>query len=209
MPALKTGENCEPGGTLLPDCWSKRKYHCYANPMLKRAFIVFITILAAGTVMAQAYKWVDADGVVHYSDRPREGAERIVLPQDTRRPSQRPAPRSTVSQQPAAAATEEAPAAFKYESLEISTPAAEETLWNIETILNVSLSVEPALQTGHQIRVYFDGEPRMVSGTSFQLEEVYRGAHNLQAEIVDETGKLMIRSQPNRFYVQQNTVLGR
>jgi len=177
--------------------------------MLKRSFIAFITILAAGAVMAQAYRWVDADGVVHYSDRPREGAERIVLPQDTRRPAPRPAPSSTVSRRQAAATeTEEAPAAFKYESLEISTPAAEETLWNIENILNVSLSVEPALQTGHQIRVYFDGEPQMVGGTSFQLEEVYRGIHNLQAEIVDETGKLMIRSRTNRFYVQQNAIGG-
>lgn len=180
--------------------------------MLKRTFIAFITIIAAGAVMAQAYRWVDDDGVVHYSDRPQEGAERIVLPQDTRRPSQRPAPRSTVTQSSAAAAAataaEEAPAAFKYESLEISSPAAEETLWNIESILNVTLSVEPALQSGHQVRAYFDGEPRMVSGTSFQLEEVYRGVHNLQVEIVDETGKLMIRSRPNRFYVQQNAIGG-
>ena len=175
--------------------------------MLKRTFIAFITILAAGAVMAQAYKWVDADGVVHYSDRPEEGAERIVLPQDTRRPSPPPAPRSTASRS-AKTAAETAPAAFKYESLEFSTPAAEETLWNIESVLNVSLSVEPTLQSGHQIRVYFDGEPRMVSGTSFQLEEVYRGVHNLQAEIVDEQGKLMIRSRANRFYVQQNAIGG-
>jgi len=176
--------------------------------MLKRSFIAFITILAAGVVMAQAYKWVDDDGVVHYSDRPREGAVRIELPQSSTRRAPTPAPARTVSRQSTAAATEEAPKAFKYESLEISTPAAEETLWNIETILNVSLSVDPALQTGHRIRVYFDGESQMVSGTSFQLEEVYRGIHNLQAEIVDETGKLMIRSRTNRFYVQQNAIGG-
>ena len=175
--------------------------------MLKRTFIAFITILAAGAVMAQAYKWLDADGVVHYSDRPEEGAERIVLPQDTRRPSPPPAPRSTASRS-AKTAAETAPAAFKYESLEFSTPAAEETLWNRVSVLNVSLSVEPTLQSGHQIRVYFDGEPRMVSGTSFQLEEVYRGVQNLQAEIVDEQGKLMIRSRANRFYVQQNAIGG-
>jgi len=156
--------------------------------------------------MAQAYKWVDDDGVVHYSDRPRAGAELIVLSTSPRRSARsRPAARS-ISRTPAE--TEPAPAAFKYESITVSTPAAEETLWNIETILNVSLSIEPALQTGHRIRVYFDGEPRMVSGTSFQLEEVYRGIHNLQAEIVDETGKLMIRSRTNRFYVQQNAIGG-
>jgi hypothetical protein len=175
--------------------------------MLRRTFIAFLTILAAGVVMAQAYKWVDDDGVVHYSDRPREGAERVVLPKSPPRPAQTQAPSRTVTQ--STADTEPAPAAFRYESITFNSPAAEETLWNIESVLNVSLSIEPALQTGHQVRVYFDGEPRMVSGASFQIEGVYRGIHNLQAEIVDQTGKLMIRSRANRFYVQQNAIGGR
>jgi hypothetical protein len=46
----------------------------------------------------------------------------------------------------------------------------------------------------------------MVSGTSFQIEGVYRGQHNLQAEVIDQAGKLMIRSEPSRFYVQQNAI---
>ncbi len=71
----------------------------------------------------------------------------------------------------------------------------------------MTLTLTPALQAGHQVRVYFDGTPQMVSGASFQLQEVYRGVHNLQAEVIDETGKLMIRSRPSRFYVQQNSVL--
>jgi hypothetical protein len=47
----------------------------------------------------------------------------------------------------------------------------------------------------------------MVNGSSFQIQDVYRGVHNLQAEVLDETGKLMGRSLPNRFYVQQNTIV--
>jgi hypothetical protein len=73
-------------------------------------------------------------------------------------------------------------------------------------VLNVSLALNPPLQPGHQVRVYFDGSPRIVSGTSFQLQEVWRGVHNLQAEILDETGQMLIRSRTNRFYVQQTTV---
>jgi hypothetical protein len=176
--------------------------------MPKRTFIAVLTILATGVVMAQAYKWVDADGIVHYSDRPQEGAERIELPSYTSQPARRTAPRNVARQTAATAATEAEPAAFKYESISISAPAAEETLWNIEGVLNVSLTIKPALQSGHQVRVYFDGEPRVVSGSSFQLEEVYRGVHNLQAEIVDQAGKLMIRSRTNRFYVQQNAIGG-
>ena len=104
------------------------------------------------------------------------------------------------------AASEDAPRSVAYASFEVASPRAEETLWNIGGVLNVSLALSPPLQPGHQVRVYFDGNPRMVSGMSFQLEEVWRGVHNLQAEVIDETGKMMIRSRPSRFYVQQNSV---
>ena len=62
------------------------------------------------------------------------------------------------------------------------------------------------MKPGHQVRAYHNGTGQMVSGTSFQLQEVWRGEHNLQVEVLDATGKLLIRSQPTRFYVQQNTV---
>jgi hypothetical protein len=88
----------------------------------------------------------------------------------------------------------------------ITSPGPEETLWNIEGVLNVTLALNPGLQSGHQVRVYHNGQPQIVRGTSFQLEEVYRGVHNIQVEIIDATGRLMIRSQTNRFYVQQNTI---
>ena len=162
-------------------------------------------LLAATSAMAQAYKWVDEDGVTHYSDRPREGAEVLQLSEYTRKTGAQiyRAPRAA-AEDGATAPAEEAP--FKYESLAVASPGAEETLWNIEGVLNVSLSLSPGLQSGHQVRVYFDGQPRMVRGTSFQIEEVWRGVHNIQAEVIDETGKLMIRSRTNRFYVQQSTV---
>ncbi len=174
--------------------------------MATRLIFVLLAVLVGGAVMAQAYRWVDEDGVVHYSDRPREGAEQIVLP----KPNTVSVPRRPQPSQASAPVEEEPPAEepFRYASLEIAAPAAEETLWNIEGVLNVSLNVQPALQPGHQVRVFFDGgEPQIVDGTSFQLQEVWRGVHNIQAEILDETGKMMVRSRTNRFYVQQNTII--
>jgi hypothetical protein len=174
--------------------------------MLMRTIISLIAVLTAGAVMAQAYTWVDDDGIVHYSDRPREGATAIQLPRDARPTRRRiAAAQATQDTQQDAAAQSTAP--FSYDSIEISSPGPEETLWNIEGVLNVTLSVQPALQPGHRVRVYFDGNEQMVNGSSFQIQEVYRGVHNLQAEVLDETGKLMGRSQPNRFYVQQNTIV--
>lgn len=175
--------------------------------MSKRLFFGILALLLAGGLVAEeAYRWVDADGVVHYSDRPEPGAQTIELP--TYEPPSGPAtpvPNSRFTRRnDAPAETEAAP--FSYESLTVASPAAEQTLWNIEGVLNVSLSLNPGLQSGHRVRVYFDGTPQMVTGTSFQIEGVYRGQHNLQAEVIDQSGKLMIRSEPSRFYVQQNAI---
>ncbi len=169
--------------------------------METRTILVLLGLLAAGAAIADTWMWEDDEGVVHYSDRPHPGAERVVI--DEPNTSKAPARRA---QTPANGDAEQDTGPLRYNSLEVSTPGAEETLWNIEGVLNVSLSLSPALQPGHQVRVYFDGSPQMVSGTSFQLQEVYRGVHNLQAEVLDETGSMMIRSRTNRFYVQQSTV---
>lgn len=177
--------------------------------MESRSIFVILALLASVPVLADAYKWVDEDGITHYSDIPREGAEVVDLSEYNRKTGAQiyhapaTAAASAAGEQPAAAGP------FKYESLSVTSPGPEQTLWNIEGVLSVSLALEPGLQPGHRIRVYFDGEARMEGSTSFQIEEVYRGVHNIQAEVIDDTGKLMIRSQPNRFYVQQNTVITR
>jgi hypothetical protein len=176
--------------------------------MYKRIFTILAALLATSAVLAQAYRWVDEDGVLHFSDRPHEGAEQFELP-TFRAPSgpPPPAPGSLFSTRTSAdtAEQEEAPAA--YESLNVVSPAAEETLWNIESVLTVTLSVQPGLKQGHRFRVHLDGAANTETrSTLLQINEVYRGIHTIQAEVVDAAGNLMIRSQPNRFYVQQNAI---
>jgi hypothetical protein len=173
-----------------------------------RTILAVVGLLAAVSAFAEAYKWVDEDGVTHYSDVPREGAEVIELSEYSRTTGARlyRAPLRSADSDTAGTAAAPADEPFEYESLSVASPGPEETLWNIEGVLNVSLALSPGLQSGHQVRVYFDGQPRMVSGTSFQIDEVWRGVHNIQAEVIDSTGRLMIRSRTNRFYVQQSTV---
>ena len=175
--------------------------------METRAILALLGLVLAAAATADVWRWVDDDGVVHFSDTPVEGAERIDVSESSRTTGARvftPPPQVGADGEPVPEAEE----AFRYENLSVASPAAEETLWNIEGTLSVSLALSPGLQRGHQVRVYFNGEPRMVNSTSFTIDEVFRGVHNIQAEVLDETGKLMIRSQTNRFYVQQNTVRG-
>ncbi len=156
---------------------------------------------ALGLASDKAYRWVDDNGVVHYSDRPREGAEEIRLRQPAGyAPVPRPAPAGTTEPQARAA---------PYDSLDIVQPGQEETLWNIGGTLDVAVRVVPELRRGDRIEVYYDGGrieglgPRV---TSFQLTDVFRGEHRLRAAVFDATGQSVIESPEITFYVQQTSI---
>ncbi len=169
--------------------------------------LLLVTGLAGVAGAAEVYRWVDDSGQVHYSDRPREGAERVNIGTaqaiETRVP-ERPgkAARKTEGE-------EEAP--FRYRKLEIVKPAQEEVLWNIEGELDVSMQLQPRLQKGHHIELFLDGKPVEVpnQGRSLQAHAtgVYRGVHVLTAMVKDRDNRTLIESEPRTFAVQQNSIL--
>lgn len=110
-------------------------------------------VLALGS--ADVYRWVDADGQLHFSDRPVRGAERITITVSP--PASNPARNGSpnVSTQ---AGDDESPALITgYQSLTITRPTQEQVLWNIEGQLDVAAEVQPALQPAHALRFRLDG----------------------------------------------------
>jgi len=159
-------------------------------------------LLALPAWSTDVYRWVDEQGQQHYSDQWRPGAERIRI-QTTPTYSPRPLER------PAATGAEPARKAQRYESLVIVSPAQEEVLWNIEGQLRVSLRTEPPLLPEHDLRLYLDGQLREIpeGSTEVVLNDVFRGAHTLRAEVTDATGAVLIESQPVTFFVRQTSIL--
>lgn len=166
--------------------------------------ILLLSVLAfAG---ADVYRWVDSDGVVHFSDTPRPGAERITI--------QVPQPQSSgaADQQgpDQGSADDDGTDDFAgYDSLTIQSPGQDETLWNIEGQLNVSAAVQPDLQPDHTLQVYLDGQalpPADPGATSLTVSEVYRGQHSLRAVILDSAGAVLAESPSVSFYVRQNAL---
>ena len=172
--------------------------------MRTTACIALLALLAASAAPAQVYRWVDEDGVVHYSDTPHPGAEELHLPET---PTASPGSTFETVQRTRGGRDEAGQSQpFDYESLRVVSPAAEETLWNIEGQLTVRLDLQPSLRSGDQVRVYFDGRAIPTNGLQVELDEVWRGTHNLQAEVVNQQGELLIRSEPIRFYVHQTSI---
>lgn len=166
--------------------------------------ILLLTVLAVAG--ADVYRWVDADGQVHFSDTPRAGAERITI--------QVPQPRSapaTDRQSPDQGTTDDDAAGdfAGYDSLTIQSPGQDETLWNIEGELNIAAAVQPDLQPDHTLQVFLDGQalpPADPGATSLTVSNVYRGQHSLRAVILDGSGAVMAESPTVSFYVRQNAL---
>jgi hypothetical protein len=171
-------------------------------------WLALLMVFSTAAVSDEIWRWVDENGVVHYSDRPRPGAERVDL-----RPAQTftPPPVATPAPRPA---TEPAPATeeedvIAYSELRIVSPRSQEVLWNIGARLDVEISVVPGLRSNHVIRVYLDGVQAAVlppGRTSVRLENVFRGERQLRAVIVDQRGRELVATDPLVFFVQQTTL---
>lgn len=154
----------------------------------------------------EAYRWVDEDGVIHFSDTPHPGAERIELGEV----QTFSAPTSPAAPAPASpAAAEEEPPADLYPTFRIVQPAPEQTIRDNSGTLDISLEVTPRIRTGHRLELFLDGQnvdgiPRAT--TRFTIDGVARGAHTLRAVLTDGSGNAVAESPTVRFYVMQTSI---
>lgn len=174
---------------------------------MRLVMIALLLCWSATAAATEMWRWVDENGVVHFSDRPREGAERV----DVRRVQSYTAPEvvpTAVEARDEAAAQAE-PAGAGYRGFRIVSPVGGETLWNIAGELSIELAVDPGLRSNHRFQVYLDGS-RVADApdraTQFTITEVYRGEHSLRVAIVDERGREIASTEPVVFFVQQTSV---
>jgi len=144
------------------------------------------------------YRWVDAQGVVHYSDTAQPGAQVIHVPaaQTYHSPPARP---TDPVNGPAYGAAQAAS-----RTCAIAAPAAEASFYAPDS---VAVSVSPGLQQGDQLAVTVDGAPLgSGGGGQFQIQQPDRGAHTVSAMVHDADGKLVCQSAVT-FYVQRPSAL--
>ena len=152
-------------------------------------------------VHAVLYKGVDAEGNVVYSDQPFVDAERYTPPPI----SVMDAPRAVSDKKEKA---EEKPVKFEYTKFNIASPANNETLRD-EAFVNVTLELKPGLnaEEDHSIWLTMDGKILVKNSKSLnlQLDNIERGAHQIQALIKDSSGKRVLRTQTVIFHMHRST----
>lgn len=163
-----------------------------------------MSLLCSAVLAATVYKWVDENGVVHYSDKPHANAQKVHVQSAQTYPSTPAAPDTGV---PAAPAAAEAPAAG-YQGCAISSPSADEEFANLES-LSIAVRTDPALHTGDQVFIMVDGtlvNGGQPTGTSFTLTPVERGTHTVQAVVRNAEGELMCQTPGVSFSVHQPSI---
>jgi len=170
--------------------------------MNRIALSLLLATLPCAALATKAYRWTDAQGVVHIQDQPHEGAEEIELGsvQTYKAP---PVP-STPS-----VATPAQPAGSSYQSCNIAQPANDAVLWE-QNAVTVSVQVQPALTGDDQLWLSFDGRsiaPQSPGGTSFVISPIDRGTHTVSATVRSATGTPLCSGAASTFHVRQPSVL--
>ena len=178
--------------------------------MLRRmrtpAVLLTLLLLSSTLPAAEVYRYVDPERGVEYSDTPRPGAERIIIPDSPVAPVVRTLPPAAPDDP---AADPPTGAALSYVSLAIADPADQETLRDNAGNLIVAVSLDPPLQVdfGHRLRLLLDGEVAEEGPADhFALTELDRGTHTLQAVVIGPDGEPLASSAVTSFFLHRTSV---
>ena len=169
---------------------------------------ILLLLLLGVTVaaVAQVYKRTGPDGQVYFSDQPGEGAAEIEVK-----------PAQTISMPPVtsqpATARQQTEASAKYTGLAVISPTSDQAIRANDGNVSVSLSLQPALMSGHALVLKIDGEDgehiKTAGSLSVELTNLSRGLHTVEARVVDASNTVLIKSAPVRFNVLRVAAGGR
>ena len=171
-----------------------------------RIWIAFGLLAAFAGNAAVIYKWTDAQGVVHFSDQPVPGAEKIEVGA---------APRvGTFGEKPPPppGRTAEKPNPTKpadYTQFVLSAPAPEQVFFNDEPV-NAHLNLDPGLLPNHVITWYVNGSAlgdQASDAVSILLKQLPRGAYTISASVSDAVTGESRNSDTVNFFVREPSTL--
>ncbi|MEQ6917692.1 DUF4124 domain-containing protein [Halomonas aquatica] len=181
---------------------------------MKKA-VVLLALGLSVSVVAHAqtiYRSTDAQGNVVFTDNPEGGGEEMTLDPLTVVPStSEPALMAPEVQGAEGGGGTASPGQpfMPYDSFGILSPRQDETLpTGAAGNVQVSLGIQPSLREDHRVRLLVDGQisQSAMNTDTFLLNNLERGEHLLQAELLDASGAVRHRTSPVTLYVQRASV---
>ncbi|TNE91371.1 DUF4124 domain-containing protein [Porticoccus sp.] len=169
-----------------------------------RLIALTLACTIAQPALAEVYKTVDEDGNITYTDNPtaKEGkVEEVKLPAINTQPALK-----TKAEKPKKSDTGNG-----YKEVSILSPAQDATIPPGQLNVVVQVFMEPALQPGHRIQLFHNGQPygEAAYATSFSIDELIRGEHNVQVRVIDTKGNSVATSDKVTFFVKRASRLNK
>lgn len=175
-------------------------------PTLRRAVLVALLThsLVNPTVAETIYKVVDDKGNVTFTDTPPGDEDATVEVHILRETNAA----NAVAVTPAAAEQATRPDKVVPYVTRIAHPANEATIPMGPGDFIVEAEIAPGLESGEQLILILDGTPVSAPQLSptWQLSNVFRGAHRLQVVRLNKAGEALNESPEHTVYVMRPTV---
>jgi len=172
-----------------------------------RRLLILLLLVGSGYATAGVYRWIDDSGNVHFSDKPRVGAEQIKLRETSvYTPPANADPAQADSQAGEKVEVDVAPSSTvvqDYEVIAIASPENNQVTRSNEGTLDISVELRPGLQPGHKIRIYLNGTQAAqdLDTTQITLQNMDRGTHSLEVSVIDEKERELKRSDAVSFHM--------
>ena len=170
--------------------------------------ILILAGLAVSLVAASQdiYRWVDKDGVVHFSDQP--GADNAVLIQTLEPNTMDPAESSSAAAASSGSSEDEPPPeeVSPYQSLSIVSPTPDQVFFGGDTVVTASAELDGTLRPDHSVVFFLNGNRHEATGLSVDFSDLERGSYFLRASVLDQAGRPVISSQQTSFHVRQPSI---
>jgi hypothetical protein len=151
------------------------------------------------------YKWTDAQGVVHFSDQPVEGAEKIVTSSGPGHngilPPASPSPTAPDKPKPKTSLADA--------QISIASPAPQQTFTGGDSV-PVRLSMSPALGASQQITWMLNGaevQNQAPDAIEFTLSDLPRGVYTIEATVRDIATGESKSADPVTFNIMRPSLL--
>ncbi len=161
--------------------------------------LLLLLAVSASASSATVYKWVDDNGVVHFSDQPNPKAEKLTIPGAQTYGAQAAAIAAPAAAAPRPAAT---PVCV------IDTPAAGQAFLDTFSISgHVTLA---NLGAAAQATLRMDGldiSALLGPGGSFAVSQVDRGEHTLTLQVTNARGEVICEGTAVTFSIRQRSAV--
>lgn len=169
---------------------------------MRRTLFTLMLLACPVALATTVYKWVDENGVIHYSDQPHPNAQKLQVQGVQTYSASAAAVRGPDTTQQSAAS------ANAYKGCAIAQPVDQQNLPNAESVM-VRVVADPMPRGGDRIYITLDGvglNGGQPTGLSFNVTPIDRGEHTVQAQIRSNEDSVLCQTPSVTFYVQQRNL---